>query len=202
MKRFISLFAVIATFAAMPACAQFKFGIKAGMNASDMKLNLENITHRSGKGWFVGPMVKFTAPTGLLKLGADGAVLYDERQSKAEMEGIEETIKQKSILVPINVRLNFDILSLLGVYASTGPQFGFNVGDKGFDIGNLKNSFQLKKSQFSWNVGVGVTAFKHLEVGATYCFALGSTGELKDMTGSEITSPKQKSWTVSAAYFF
>ena len=67
----------------------------------------------------------------------------------------------------------------------------------------MKDNFQLKKSQFSWNVGVGLTVMSRLEVGVAYNFGIGRTGELKDMTKEEIIdTPKQKTWVLSAAYYF
>jgi len=202
---------LLAALAVVPANAQVKFGVKAGMNNTKLKLDYENaFSNKSGYGWFIGPTVKLSVPLGVLNIGADGAVLYDERNSTATVTSeadpastIEETIKLKSVLIPINARVNFSLLKVLGAYVSTGPQFGFNVGNSGFGWGEMKDNFKLKKSQFSWNVGVGVTVMSHLELGVTYNFGIGRTGELRDMTKDDIVNkPKQKSWVFSAAYYF
>ena len=215
MKKFLASFVILAAFVVMPANAQIKFGVKGGMNSTNMKINIDdlsNLTTKNGFGWFVGPTLKANIPLGFLGLGADAAVFYDERSSKAELNGIEESIKRKSIIIPINARVNFSVLKLLGLYVATGPQFGFNVGDKNYNvfgdsrdaaIDNVKSTFQLKKSQFSWNIGAGAVIMKHLEIGVAYNFAIGKTGNLKDMTRQDIIdSPKQKSLVVSAAYYF
>ena len=206
MKKFLTSLVILAALAVMPASAQVKFGVKGGMNFTNMKLSYENLVNKSAEGWFIGPTLKANIPIGLLSLGADGAVFYDQRRSKTEYNGIEESIKQHSIIIPINVRLNVNILKLLGAYVATGPQFGFNVGNSDVELNNmsaLRNHFQFKKSQFSWNIGLGVMLFKHLEIGAAYNFAIGKTGELKDMTKQDILdSAKQKSLVVSAAYYF
>jgi len=195
------LFAVVAV---MPASAQFKFGVKAGMNNSRLKLDYQNaFSNQSGYGWFIGPTAKFSLPLGILNIGADGSVLYDERNSSTGPEGMEESIKLKSIIIPINARVNFSLLKVLGAYVSTGPQFGFNVGNCSFGWGDIKDRFQLKKSQITWNVGVGVTVMNHIEVGVAYNFGLGRTGELQDATTQAvIEAPKQKTWVLSAAYYF
>ena len=215
MKKFLASFVVLAVLTVMPASAQIKLGVKGGMNSSSMKIDindLSNLTSKNGYGWFAGLTLKGNIPLGLLGLGADAAVLYDERSSKSELNGIEESIKRKSIIIPINARVNFSLLKLLGLYVATGPQFGFNVGNEDYNVfgnnssaalDNVKSTFQLKKSQFSWNIGAGAMIMKHLEIGVAYNFAIGKTGELKDMTGQEIIdSPKQKSLVVSAAYDF
>ena len=197
---------VLAALAVMPANAQFKFGVKGGINSSSMKISYEDIVNHSATGWFIGPTVKATFPLGLVNLGADGAVLYDERRSKSGVEGMEQSIKRQSIIIPLNARVSFNFLKVVGAFVSTGPQFGFNVGKSGVDFSSFSsaaNSFQLKKSQFSWNVGIGAILFKHLEIGVNYNFDIAKTGELKDMSKSDIlASTKQKSVVVSAAYYF
>ena len=204
MKKILTSILVVAALAVMPARAGVNFGVKAGMNNTSLNLDYQNaFSNKAGLGWFVGPTVKLSIPLGLINIGADGAVLYDERNSTTEVNNIEETIKRKSILIPINARVNFSLLKVLGAFVSTGPQFGFNVGNTGFKWGELQDTFQLKKSQFSWNVGVGVMVMKHIELGVTYNSGLGRTGELKDINKDTIVnSPKQKTWVFSAAYYF
>ena len=212
MKKFLTTFAILAAFAVMPANAQIEFGVKGGLSYPNMKFNYDNIVNKSGSGWFVGPTLKATLPIGLIGIGADIAAFYDQRHTKTEVNGIEQKIKQKSILIPLNARVNISIFKTLGAYVATGPQFGFNLGDKDYNIfgnnsdeakDNVKNTFQLKKSQFSWNIGLGIMFLKHFEVGATYNLSIGKTGEIKNMTKEEIEdAPKQKSWAISAAYYF
>lgn len=214
MKKLLLSLAILAALAVMPANAQIKFGIKGGMNYPDMKLNYNNLVHENVVGWFAGPTLKAIIPLGPLPLGlgADIGAFYDERRTKTEYDGIEETIKQKSILVPLNARLNLGLGESFGIYVTTGPQFGFNVGNKDFNIfgdnsdeakENYKSTFQLKKSNFSWNFGFGIMLLKHLELGAAYSLGIGKTGEIKGMTKEEIEeAPKQKSWVFSAAYYF
>lgn len=206
MKKFLTTLAILAAFAATPANAQFKFGVKGGFNNTSMKFDLDQLSSKSGNGWFLGPTAKFTLPVGPLNIGADAALFYDQRSSKVEADGIEESIKRKSILIPINARVNFSIIKVLGAYVATGPQFGFNVGESDINLSSLSSisdHFQLRKSQFSWNIGVGVMALNHLEVGVTYNIGIGKTGSLKEMTKEElIDTPKQNSWMISAAYYF
>lgn len=212
MKKFLLSLAILAAFAVMPANAQVQFGVKGGLDYPNMKIDYKDLVNKDGFGWFVGPTLKGIIPIGALGLGADIAAFYDERHTKTEYNGIEEKIKQKSILIPINVRLEFDIFKSFGIFATTGPQFGFNLGDKNFNIfghnsdeakDNVKSTFQLKKSQFSWNIGLGIMILKHVELGAAYNIGIGKTGEVKSMSKEEIEdAPKQKSWVFSAAYYF
>ena len=206
MKNFLTSMVLLAAIAVMPVGAQVKFGVKGGLNNSNMKINYENLKNKGSYGWFAGPTIKALIPIGNLGIGADAAVFYDMRRAKTEIDGVESTIKQQSIVLPINVRANFDIVKVFGIYVATGPQFGFNVGKKEVDLDSfsaIKNHFQIRKSQFSWNIGAGIIIANHFELGATYNLGIGRTGEVKDMTTDEIRdTPKQKSWTVSAAYYF
>ena len=197
---------ILAAFAVMPANAKFSYGVKAGMNASHLRFNSETITGKNGCGWFIGPTAQFTLPLGIANIGADASLLYDYRHSKAEANGVSENIKQHSILIPLNARVKFSLLKMLGAYFATGPQFGFNVGKNDVDLTSttsISDHFQLKKSQFSWNIGLGLILMNHLEVGATYNIGIGKTGELKGMSETDVLfTPKQNMWTISAAYYF
>ncbi len=202
MKRF---FYLVVLFSAMTMAVQaqnVKFGVKGGLDIQDMKFDNSVFNTDNKLGWFVGPTLQVSLPIG--GLGVDIAGLYN--QKKYEVNG--ESIKQQSILVPVNARLNLGIGSTAGVYVAAGPQFSFNIGDDKFEWkkDNVENTFQLKKSAFSVNLGAGIYFSDHLEIGFAYNIALGSTA---DATWGKATDPaalnddtKPKSWQISAAYYF
>ena len=76
MKKvlFIALAAITSLFAT-PAGAQepLKFGVKAGLNVTDMKFNSDVFDKTNQAGWFIGPTVKFTLP--VVGLGMDVSLL-------------------------------------------------------------------------------------------------------------------------------
>lgn len=211
MKKAISfLMLLTALVLSQPVQAQsINFGVKGGMNNNEMKFDQSVFDSENRFGFFIGPTLKVALPLG--GLGVDIAALYDQRESKVN----NETIKQKSILVPVNARLNLGIGSSAGVYVAAGPQFGFNIGDdeyswKSLDESkaNAENTFQLKKSNFSVNLGAGFYVSKHLEFGFTYNIAMGKTADatFKDAVDTAIKptedDAKAKYWTISAAYYF
>ena len=202
MKRFFSL---VVLFSAMTMAVQaqnVKFGVKGGLDIQDMKFDNSVFNTDNKLGWFVGPTLQISLPIG--GLGVDIAGLYD--QKKSEVNG--ETITQKSILVPVNARLKLGIGSTAGVYVAAGPQFAFNVGDSEFKWkkDNVENTFQLKKSSFSVNLGAGIYFSSHLEVGFAYNIALGSTADASWKAATDAAfhndDTKPKSWQISAAYYF
>lgn len=194
MKKLLSTLMVIACLAlAIPAQAQIKFGVKAGLNVSKLHLS-ENIVSKDNRaGFFVGPTAEFTLP--LLGLGIDGSVLYNQFGVDSE----KGTSTKKSIEIPINLRWTVGFSSLVGVYVAVGPQFGFNVGDRWFD-----EVCEFKKNTTSFNVGAGLKLLGHLQVGATYNFALKDNGKIHDDDIEDLATIgfKQNTWQVSVAYLF
>ena len=204
MKKFFVLMVVMAVTAVMPASAQgVKFGVKGGLNNTEMKFDESVFDAENRFGWFAGPVVRIDLP--ITGLGVDIAGLYDQRETKVN----DEKIQQKSILVPINARLNLGLGDAAGIYVAAGPQFGFNIGDDEFkwkDKDNYERTFQLKKSSFSVNLGAGLYLSDHFEVGFTYNIAMGKTADasFKDAVKTATTNDetKAKAWTISACYYF
>lgn len=194
MKKLLSTLMVIACLAlAIPAQAQIKFGVKAGLNVSKLHLSKETLSSDNRAGFFVGPTAEFTLP--LLGLGIDGSVLYNQFGVDSE----EGTSTKKSIEIPINLRWTVGFSSLVGAYVAVGPQFGFNVGDRWFD-----EVCEFKKNTTSFNVGAGLKLLGHLQVGANYNFALKDNGKIHSGDIENLTTIgfKQNTWQVSVAYLF
>lgn len=204
-KFFTTLLLLVALLTVTTANAQVKFGLKGGLNVTNMSFSTDVIDKDNQTGFFVGPTLKFSIP--VVGLGVDVAALYDQRDAKIVDDNSSEKISQKSINVPINLRYNFGFSSLAGVYVAAGPQFGFNIGDKSFGevVSGGTSNYKLKDSNFSINLGAGVTLVSHLEIGFAYNIAIGKTGDVtvKDAAG-EVLSTKSRSnaWQVSAAYYF
>lgn len=202
-KFFTALMFAVALLTAAPSQAQVKFGLKGGLNVTDMSLSKEVVDPSNKTGFFVGPTVKFTLP--IVGLGIDASALYDQRDAKLKGEDGSENVSLRSINIPINVRYTFGMSSLAAIYLAAGPQFGYNIGDKNIFSDEDGNGFSLKKSNFSVNVGAGITLMSKFEIGATYNIACGKTGELNliDAAGKQLSeSTRMNSWQVSAAYYF
>ena len=207
MKKILTLIALVVAFAA-PSQAQFKFGVQAGLNMTNVSVKsaiddpMDAVKSRAG--FFIGPTVKFTLP--IVGLGLDAAALYDQREGKAG----NETVKSSSIQIPINVRYGIGLGSLAEIFAFAGPQFGFNLGGKKTfkEMGEEVGNWTLKSSNLSANLGIGATVLNHLQAKINYNFALGKTGEMKevseDVAGAmqTIGSAKFSAWQVSVAYLF
>ena len=201
MKRFFSLVVLLSAMTMAMQAQNVKFGVKGGLDIQDMKFDETVFDTENKMGWFVGPTLQVSLPIG--GLGVDIAGLYDQKETKVN----GETIKQQSILVPLNARLKLGISNTAGIYVAAGPQFAFNIGDDEFewtDKDSRNNTFQLKKSAFSVNLGAGIYFSSHLEIGFAYNIAVGSTADASWKKGVDAISDdtKPKSWQISATYFF
>lgn len=214
MKKLFALAIVaLGIMAATPSQAQIKFGLKGGLNITDMSMSKDVLDASNRTGFFIGPSVKFTLP--IVGLGIDASALYDQREAKLKLSAEDEytgteytsnKVKQQSINIPINLRYSIGLGDIAGIYFAAGPQFGFNVGDKDFDW-TKGASYRLKSTNFSVNLGAGVTLVKHLEVGFNYNIACGKTGEasVKNVlsnTWEQVSRGRSNAWQISAAYYF
>ena len=197
MKKAISILFVMALMAVTNVQAQgIYFGFKGGLNNTKLNTDLENVNTKSGYGWFIGPTLKVNI---LPFLGVQAAALYSQTSSKIN----DERIKQKSVLVPLHLRLNLQIGAESGLFLATGPQFAFNVGDDEFswkDTSTYNTTFQLRKSNFSWNFGVGVTLIKNVELSFDYSLGLAKTGDLEHLSKDD--KPKSKMWAAGLTWLF
>ena len=207
MKKLFTLIVLVAaTYFAVPANAQLKFGIKGGLNITDMSLSNDVFETSNRTGFFIGPTIKFTLP--IIGLGIDASALYDQREGEVNVEADDNTLvstrlKQKSINIPINLRYDIGLGSLAAVYLAAGPQFGFNVGDKNQSLYKDVAEWRLNTSNFSVNVGAGIMLLGHLQVGANYNIVCGKTGEITVLDGAEsVLRGRSNTWQISAAYYF
>ena len=186
------------------AQAQFKFGLKGGLNVSSVRLNSSVFDGSNRAGFHVGPTLEFTLPLGWL--GLEISALYDTY--KVAMEGVDENgnlTKPASTLryvdVPLNVNAGFGLGSFAKIFISTGPQIAFSLGDSKI----LDYKYDLKNSLFSWNAGLNVRLFKHYQVGYTYNVGIGNTAELsvKDVNPLKLSEKlKNSTHKITLSYYF
>ena len=124
------LFAAVAL--SLPSQAQVKFGLKGGLNLTNLSLS-ESIGNnlKSKEGFHIGPTVKIGLP--VPGLSVDASALYDQRSAKVSVTRgvsgaeVESTLKSQSLQVPINIRYAVGLGSVANLFAFAGPQFGFNL---------------------------------------------------------------------------
>lgn len=214
MKKISSLcIALFACFAfALSAQAQtFKYGVVAGLNLSKVHFTgadyKDNFTSDNRAGWYIGPKVEFNTALGI---GIDASLQYSQRKLNIQHENdsYSESETYRTLEIPINVRYNFGLGSKLGAYVSTGPQFGFALGNMSWSKVGTGGNFEKSNMNTTWNIGAGVRLLSHLEVGLGYNFALGKVGKSVLFDGLVGTSDdtqlnyKTNTFQVQVAYLF
>ena len=194
-KVFSVLMVAVALMMAAPAQAQLiKFGLKGGMNFSQLDSDVKSWydAKENSTGFFVGPMAEITLP--IIGLGIDGALLYSQRgDGDVEQQGLE---------IPVNLKYTIGLGSMLGVYVAAGPDFFFNFKDVEASEGLVK-----EKSQVSINIGAGLKLLKKLQIGVTYQIPTNDSHYWKNISlapGAKAsdTGARQKTWQASLAYIF
>lgn len=202
MKKNIGLLVVMLLSFSFVANAQLKFGIKGGLNMSDMSFkNLpSNFDSKNRVGFFAGPMLDARLP--LVGLGMDVAFLFSTKEGKVKTGHSSKNISESGFDIPINLKYNFGLSRLISVYLAAGPNFFFNI-DKNVKLAdNMK--FSKKKAQVGLNFGGGVRLFTHYQLGINYNLPLSksATAVFDDLGEKSSSSYKTKTWQVSLAYLF
>ena len=201
MKTFKHLLlAVVAIIAvAGTANAQFKFGPRVGINVNSLHFNEETLKSDNRTGFNAGVEAEFTVP--VIGIGLDASLMYVRRTQ--EMTGSTNSTKHCDYFeIPINVKWKMNIPVVAKVvkpYLFTGPSFAFLTSAKA-----ISNAYKYKSVDTSWNFGLGLEFFSHLQVSAYYGFGLnnsiikipGITTDAKPIDG------KTHCWTVTAAWLF
>lgn len=191
-KKFIAVLLIAITGFGV-ADAQFRFGIKAGVNVNHLSTSFNDyLDDNNQAGWTAGVMTEFKVP--MIGLGFDLSLMYARLNSDPDLDN------KNFLQVPLNIKYKFSIpviSSILAPYIFTGPSFGFKL-DK-----NTIDEVKTKTFQAAWNVGLGLELVKHLQIGASYGFGINNIVKIVD---SDYNLPdvklKNNYWTITAAYLF
>ena len=172
--------------------AQFRFGIKAGLNVNHLSTNVKEsfLDKNNAAGWTAGVMTEFQVP--VIGLCFDLSVMYARMNSEKELDN------KNFIQIPLNLKYKFQlpvVSSFLAPYIFTGPSFDFKL-DKG-----TVDDFKTKTFQAVWNLGLGLELVKHLQIGASYGFGINNIID-KVYDGANTVKLHNNYWTVTAAYLF
>lgn len=192
MKRVYLLILVLVAWMAIPAQAQFKWGIKGGANISSIHFSdlPETFSTDNLTGFHIGPTIELMAP--LVGLGFDASILY----SQTGMEIGTQTVKSDYLNIPVNLKWKIGIPAVK-VFAAAGPYVGFRLGGgKIWDV--LSDQIESKSFSAGLNIGAGVELIQHLQISATYQLGLTDNYSVKQLK----IDGKNRGWMISAAILF
>ncbi len=185
MKKTLAVICV-AALCCTSSIAQLNWGVRGGLNLVNndiTEVSKENVLEKdSYTGFFFGPMAEFQIP--VIGLGIDASLLY---QQKGLELSDKETMKQQQIAVPVYLKYSFGLGNALAVFAQTGVQLNYNLGDltevvEDKDQEQVKE-FVLNQNTWTFNVGAGVKFFSHFQAAVNYNMPLSKEGsyELKTL---------------------
>lgn len=192
-----------------PTFAQIQYGVKGEMNLTNLHYAFDDYDGKSNRvGFSIGPTLKMGLSHGL---GVDAALMYDRRGAEITPAVVggriySTTITQRQIVVPVNLRYDLNLSRRLGAFIFAGPQVGFQVGDSSFET--AYGDWDLKKTQLSVNMGLGITLSTHWQVAANYNLACSKTADiiinknLGDKIAKTVGDGKMSAWQVSLGYYF
>lgn len=197
MKKLIilSLTALMAVHVKAQSGSTLRFGLRGGVNLTQMTFKNTDFDKDNRMGFFVGPTIKLALP--VPGLGLDLSALYNYKENKIG----DEKVKQQTVDIPLNVRYSVGLGSMANIFVAAGPQIAFNLGDEEVDL-KVVDDWRFKDSFFSFNVGGGIT-ISHIELSARYNIPIGNTSDarLKDTT-DKVFHAKTNNWQVGLAYYF
>ena len=197
MKKFLMTLAV-ACFA-LTASAQekgdFRFGVTAGMNVS----NITDMKMDSRIGFHVGAKAEYNITDNLY---GNAALLFSQKGNQKEEGAYKETENPGYIELPIHIGYRFKMGDKVSIFGETGPYFAYGicgklkVEDYGWEYD--KKFFdidEVNKFDFGWGVKAGVEYAKfQISLGYEY----GIT-KVFDISG---VKPHNSNFMVSVAYMF
>ncbi len=204
MKRLITgLLCVVGLLTISTAEAQLRFGIRAGVNVSDLSFSKDIMKSSNVAGFTGGVMAEFMIPG--LGVGVDGALMYSRHGSKLKFKDVTEiagnvvglgnskTQKLDYIEIPLNLKYKFT-LPIVKPYLFIGPSFAFLVGN------NISEEFKKRKFDTSINLGAGLELLNKVQVSVQYGWGLNKTLRFSD--DATTINAKNRFWTITAAYLF
>lgn len=198
------------------AVLDMEFAITGGYHLTKTTLDrgtlLQTLEGKNGSGWYIGPKVQLGL---VLGLSLEGAALYSQREvALANLSAVKVIEKQKSIAVPINARYDFGFFGT-GVYVTTGPEFGFALDQKEWNVSSLLTTngtlpsvtdiLRPEKTTTTWNIGAGLR-LKRFDIGVVYNMPLSDAGK-RVLTSAGIQvgdtpSYKLNTFSVQASIYF
>lgn len=184
------------------ANAQFRFGVKAGLNMNSLHLNNleDNFNKDNHCGYTLGVMTEFQVP--IIGLAFDLSAMYTRMNSDLDAKAPEDenvSYNKNFLEIPLNLKYKIGLPlvgSIITPYVFTGPSFAIKL-DK-----NSLDAIKTKTCQVAWNVGLGVELVKHLQISGSYGFGMNNVAKFTGLVNTETVKVKNNYWTVTAAWLF
>lgn len=192
----ISLFTILIFTNSSKANAQIKFGVKAGIDLADHKINTSMLNTRNRLGFHVGPTLEVGLP---LIGGIETGLLYGHKEYKAEFKDSDAYISDYNYLtLPLNLKKRWG-LGVAGIFVYGGPYATLKLN--GGDVKSWTEDVKSKNFGMGLNFGAGVNLLKKVDVAIQYRVDLTDRYSSDKVDISKFTDKKQQTWSIALTYF-
>lgn len=197
----LALFVLICVLSINTASAQFRLGVRGGVDVASNKLKTDILKASNRLGFQIGPTAEFVVP--ISGFGGDISVLYGHKEYKiSEKQDNASLSDYNYISVPINLKQRIK-LGPLGVFVTGGVYGNVKVGDDNAKNANeVVNAFKHKNFIFGLGAGAGVTLFRNIDLGMYFRGDLTDNYKEEYMDADTFQNKKNQYWTVGLNYYF
>lgn len=197
----LALFALICVLSINTASAQFRLGVRGGVDVASNKLKTDILKASNRLGFQIGPTAEFVVP--ISGFGGDISVLYGHKEYKiSEKQDNASLSDYNYISVPINLKQRIK-LGPLGLFVTGGVYGNVKVGDDNAKNANeVVNAFKHKNFIFGLGAGAGVTLFRNIDLGMYFRGDLTDNYKEEYMDADTFQNKKNQYWTVGLNYYF
>jgi len=180
----------------VPLQAQFRYGIKAGMNLSTLHFNQDLVSPDVLPGYSLGLTSEWMSRR--KHIGVELSTLYS-------LKGISYHSKKYTtnyIDIPLSFKWRYPFL-FGDLFLKAGPYVSFSVGEKQWDKISTTGSPRAtaKDKDFGLQAGVGILLLNHFQFGVGYDYGLIDSYEVKRSSGRK-SYAQTRNWNLSVAYLF
>lgn len=197
--------ALMAIFACGQANAEFRFGVKAGLNVNKLHTSSlrDNFSSENRAGVTAGVMTEFTVP--IIGIGFDLSVMYTHMNNELKESTYEGSVGKNFLEIPLNLKYKINLPAVNHIIRPmifTGPTMALKLDKSTFKTND--GEFGTKTVQMGWNIGIGVELVKHLQISGGYTICMNNVAKKISAINDNFNIRKIKNnyWTVTAAYLF
>lgn len=192
---FVMLLCIMTGFSAE---AKFGWGPKLGTTIEKMHLSSDAFDPSNRCGFTGGLTAEYIIP--IVNFGFDVSLMYSHMKANGINEdGKSENVNGNFFEIPLHLKYKIGIpaiSSILQPYIFTGPSVAFKLSGEQSYLGT-------KRTQWGWDLGIGLEFIRHLQIGAGYTFGINNIAKhVKNIENVGTVKIRNNYWTVTAAWLF
>lgn len=195
---------LLITFASLSTIKAQQWGVRAGVNLSNPRVELNDIDTKSYIGFNIGVASAFNLPFDGWKINA-GLLFSNQgfsiKEDYGNNSGVTYNFITNTIEVPVNVRKEFKLL-IVKQYIQAGLYSSYALSGRVED-GETSHSLDFKtdsdRFDAGFSVGLGSYLTKNIQVLISYDHGF-TKSEIN--FGDQVLASRNRKWALSAAYIF